>query len=135
MNTRAVARRRPLALRRSGLDAYGRARHAPQWTLYHRRQAGDRSVCGSPLGQQHQWDALYRALIHTTGASPNGVLGRILVGDAEVWQQFVGPGPTSPLAFQTLVDVQVGDAVNFLLEPFESNDSNDATDFVVQLCR
>jgi len=29
----------------------------------------------------------------------------------------------------------LGDAVNFLLEPFESNDSNDATDFVVQLCR
>jgi len=73
--------------------------------------------------------------IQTTGASANGVLGRLLVGDTEVWQQFVGPGPTSPLAFQTLVSVQVGDAVNFLLEPFESNDSNDATDFVVQLCR
>ena len=73
--------------------------------------------------------------IQTTGASPNGVLGRILVGDAEVWQERVGPGPSSPIALQTLVSVRVGDDVNFLLEPFESNDSSDATDFVVQLCR
>jgi hypothetical protein len=73
--------------------------------------------------------------IQTTAASDNGVMARILVGDTQVWQQFVGPELTSPLAFELLVSVQLGDAVNFLLEPFESNDGGDATDFVVQLCR
>lgn len=73
--------------------------------------------------------------LQITGASTNGVLARILVGDSEVWQQFVGPGPTSPLAFDTRASVQVGDAVNFVLEAFESEDGGDATDFVVQLCR
>jgi hypothetical protein len=61
--------------------------------------------------------------------------GRILVGDSQVWQQFVGPGSSSPIALETLVSVRVGDAVNLVLEPFESNDTSDATDFVVQLCR
>jgi len=78
---------------------------------------------------------LVQGTVQLTGVSDNGVLARIRVGDTEVWQQFVGPALTSPLAFETLVSVQVGDAVNFLVEPFESNDGGDATDFVVQLCR
>ena len=73
--------------------------------------------------------------IQTTSASANGVLGRILVGDSEVWRQFIGPGATSASPFQTLASVRVGDPINFLLEPFESNDSSDATDFIVQICR
>ena len=75
-----------------------------------------------------------RITIYAKAASANGVVGRVRVGDVEVWQHFVAPGQTTPLSSQIQVPVRVGDLVDFALDPHQSDDQSDATDFEAQIC-
>jgi hypothetical protein len=73
--------------------------------------------------------------LRSTNAVSSGIIGRIRVNDTEVWQRVVAAGDTQPQAVQALATVRVGDAVNLTLDPYQSNDAADDTEFSVQLCR
>jgi hypothetical protein len=73
--------------------------------------------------------------IRTTNIGSEGVRGSISLGDDELWQQVTTPGQTGAFAFQLLVNVQVGDALNVALDPYLSRDGADDSEFFVQLCR
>jgi hypothetical protein len=99
---------------------------------------------GRPAIEQHavrRWisstsETLFvQGSLRSTSSVSSGIVGRILVNDTEVWQRAIAAGDTQPQAVQTLVTVSVGDAVNLTLDPFESNDTADDTEFSVQLCR
>lgn len=67
--------------------------------------------------------------------SANGVTARILVETTEVWEQYVPPNQMTSIPFSLSVSVVGGGSVNFTVEPFESNDLGDATEFMYQLCQ
>jgi len=73
--------------------------------------------------------------LRSTSAVSSGIVARILVNDTEVWQRAVAAGDTQPQAVQALASVRAGDAVNLTLDPDQSNDTADDTEFSVQLCR
>jgi len=85
----------------------------------------------SPLTQ----GLFIQGTIRAQDISANGVTARILVGNSEVWEQYVPPNQATPTPFALSVSVLAGGAVNFTVEPFESNDVGDATEFMYQLCQ
>jgi MYXO-CTERM domain-containing protein len=59
----------------------------------------------------------------------NGVMGRIFVDGSEVWSQFVGSSDNAGFAPSLQLNVVHGTTIDFVLDPFQSNDWSDNTRF------
>lgn len=68
------------------------------------------------------------AKININSAS-NGVMGRIYLDGSEIWSQFVGSTDNAGFAPSLQINVVPGTTIDFVLDPFQSNDWSDNARF------
>jgi hypothetical protein len=66
--------------------------------------------------------------------SSNGLAAEIRVEGEQVFGLTLPPAQTEPIDFETVITVAAGDRVDFVLDPFESNDLADSTSYEVRIC-
>lgn len=72
-------------------------------------------------------------LDHPEALGFNGVTARIFVNNTERWSQFIGPFDSTGRDYELSLAVQVGDRVDFVLDPTDSNDARDASVFTATI--
>lgn len=112
----------PVGAHSNGVISSGTAMHQEQWAA--RRWVS--SVEGAV-----DVDAVLRKL--NTNEAGNGITARIYLDGVEVWNQFLNAtdsiGVTPSLEFE----VTYGTMIDFVLDPFQSNDWSDNTQFSIKV--
>lgn len=68
-----------------------------------------------------------------SGSGGNGIVGRILVDGVTLYSQYIGATDTTGVNYSIVATVSLTSKIDFVLDPYQSNDGADSTTFTAQI--